>query len=1732
MDLWQDCRALPLIALVTVFSASVSYAQIPDAVTAAQAPVPGVGHGYIGMGAETVNPADGTPSFDLPIQTPTGRGTSFPFGIHYSGTEQFYLASTGNGGFGWSRSPAPPYELNGWSYELPNYTAAAFVTNSGTFTTQIGNQSFNCDGSHNYVFRGLDGVQSIDGLANNWNDPTNPYPNFCGSLVTAGTTTGDNGARATLNGTLGTEVQPSLTVTEPSGIVYQFPQGPDIVVRPPQVQPWGLLAQTITDRNGNQITLSGPNNPIAPMQAGSYIDTLRRNVVSWTGIGSSTGDQLSVAGLSGNIVVRWTTATITLPSQSHWVSGAPFANSCTENSNSGGTQIKVVSEIDLPNGTKYTFAYGGSGLTKITFPEGGYVRYVWGTYANSQGTYQAWWDNNIQGYTGNAYCFATFATPAVTDRYVSYDGATEVLHQHFAYATPNWSAQGNGAPSWTSKNTVVTSTDLLTGQSTVTNYTYGWVNGPWNPVDHVTYAMCGNQTSCTYANPGEWLISQVPVDQTVLYQDGSGNTLKTENKEWAGQYAMSAQQTVLANGLGSTKLLCYGTFGGLPIPGTVTDVYEYGFQTEGTYPGDPPSLSQSWPNGYACPSTAVLNTSALGPLRRHTHTAYHDFGAPGTYILDHPDNVIIYDGSGNQAEQTMYAYDAGTVSASGAATGLVSPPGLRGNTTSIQHLISGSTYATTSYTYFDTGQVASMIDPCGNTTCSDMAGSNHTRSYSYADSYAAGTGTPPGQTNAYLTRVTFPNTGVAHVENFTWGYNNGRLMSSSDQNTQPTSYQYTDTLARLTQVGNPDGGQTTYVYNDATFNAANHTPSVTATKTITSSLNQVATTSMDGMGHPVRSILSSDQNDGADITETTYDGFGRVRTKSNPHRSTSSSTDGTTTTSYDALGRVILVLQPDGSTATTSYSGQCTTVTDEAAKTRKSCTDGLGRVVQVFEDPSGLNYETDYVYDTLDNLLNITQKGGTVNSALWRTRSFSYDGISELLTANNPESGTVTYSYDANGNLSSKVGPRPSTTSGSLTTNYLYDSLNRLTKRSYVSSSTQVAMYGYDGVALSGCNTGNPSLPSPTNLVGRRSEMCAGPSHSLFSYDPMGRPVAESRKQVASGSAYTKNTSYTYFLDGELNTLTYPSTDVITFTPSGAGRLRGVSDANNNFVSAPSSGVMYTPNGALASMTNGVTSTFTGIVTNNTYNNLLQPILFSAGVQNQPSVFSLCYDFHLGQAINIPPCNFASNSTGDNGNVFQVINNLDSARSTTFQYDSLNRIQQANTILATGSKCWGEVYTVDAWANLTNIGGVNGMTGCSYEPLNAAPASVKNQLSGLIYDAAGDVTNDGNGNIPTYDAEARMATDAGVTYDYDADGVRVRKNPGGLYWPDTNGNVLAESGLTGQINEEYVFFNGARIARVDRPSGTVHYYFSNNLGSHTVVTSATGSCEQNIDYYPYGGIVADYCPTLAQHYEFIGKERDSESGFDYFGARYYRSTLGRFATPDRSNEGAQATDPQSWNAYLYAGNSPVSHKDPDGEDYHVCWYGKCTDMSDAEFDAWRRYHKNDVFINSAGKIYDRWTETQVGSEYWFDGNAARQSQAAAASVEFLFSYTLSEVAAAVGEVSIASLGARLSPQIARNAIKGRIGERTVEAMLRLKGYKIVGKNVTVRTSKGVRFVDYIVEKAGEYTAIEVKTGGAVRDSTQLAKDAAMESGGAAIGNNGGTLTGTTMKLKTVEVRPF
>ena len=72
-------------------------------------------------------------------------------------------------------------------------------------------------------------------------------------------------------------------------------------------------------------------------------------------------------------------------------------------------------------------------------------------------------------------------------------------------------------------------------------------------------------------------------------------------------------------------------------------------------------------------------------------------------------------------------------------------------------------------------------------------------------------------------------------------------------------------------------------------------------------------------------------------------------------------------------------------------------------------------------------------------------------------------------------------------------------------------------------------------------------------------------------------------------------------------------------------------------------------------------------------------------------------------------------------------------------------------------------------------------------------------------------------------------------------------------------------------------------------------------------------------------------------YKFTGKERDAESGNDYFGARYYASSMGRFLSPDWSAKiapvpYAKLDNPQSLNLYSYVWNNPLTRNDPDGHE--------------------------------------------------------------------------------------------------------------------------------------------------------------------------------------------------------
>lgn len=151
-----------------------------------------------------------------------------------------------------------------------------------------------------------------------------------------------------------------------------------------------------------------------------------------------------------------------------------------------------------------------------------------------------------------------------------------------------------------------------------------------------------------------------------------------------------------------------------------------------------------------------------------------------------------------------------------------------------------------------------------------------------------------------------------------------------------------------------------------------------------------------------------------------------------------------------------------------------------------------------------------------------------------------------------------------------------------------------------------------------------------------------------------------------------------------------------------------------------------------------------------------------------------------------------------------------------------------------------------------------------------------------------------------------------------------------------------------------------RVLAAWNTGGTdVRWLVSDHLGTPRMIFDQAGSVAnmRRHDYLPFGEDLAAGGRGASLGYDvagprqkFTGKERDDETGLDYFLARYYSSTQGRFTSPDEFKSGphdlwvqgrghseeqplvyADITNPQSLNKYQYAFNNPVRFVDPDGQ---------------------------------------------------------------------------------------------------------------------------------------------------------------------------------------------------------
>ncbi len=126
------------------------------------------------------------------------------------------------------------------------------------------------------------------------------------------------------------------------------------------------------------------------------------------------------------------------------------------------------------------------------------------------------------------------------------------------------------------------------------------------------------------------------------------------------------------------------------------------------------------------------------------------------------------------------------------------------------------------------------------------------------------------------------------------------------------------------------------------------------------------------------------------------------------------------------------------------------------------------------------------------------------------------------------------------------------------------------------------------------------------------------------------------------------------------------------------------------------------------------------------------------------------------------------------------------------------------------------------------------------------------------------------------------------------------------------------------------YFNGRLFTSTGDASAGSHAVYTDHLGTPRLkLHVTTAASEARDDYYPFGQQV-NTVVDAAHDRRFTGKERDAESGLDYFGARYYHSVAGRFLSVDPVLDSADPINPQSWNRYTYTFNNSLKYVDPDG----------------------------------------------------------------------------------------------------------------------------------------------------------------------------------------------------------
>jgi RHS repeat-associated protein len=302
----------------------------------------------------------------------------------------------------------------------------------------------------------------------------------------------------------------------------------------------------------------------------------------------------------------------------------------------------------------------------------------------------------------------------------------------------------------------------------------------------------------------------------------------------------------------------------------------------------------------------------------------------------------------------------------------------------------------------------------------------------------------------------------------------------------------------------------------------------------------------------------------------------------------------------------------------------------------------------------------------------------------------------------------------------------------------------------------------------------------------------------------------------------------------------------------------------------------------------------------------------------------------------------------------------------------------------------------DTVSNYTDVKDMGGQT-----PANSAhalalvathnpSAPVVDSQTSYTYDNAGNVatrtTQSGTDSF-TFNAQGRLAQldqtgqAAPTKYVYDADGnLLVRRDATGSTLLLGDEEITLKAGATSATGVRYISIAGVTVA-VHSSDGTFSYLVSDRQGTGQLQIDAIAQTVSRRQYLPFGQLRTDSSAWVGGR-GFVGGQQDDATGLTNLGAREYDTSTGRFLSPDPLLVPA---DPESWNAYAYADNSPITLSDPDGNRPEECSTGASVCTGD-------NHHVDDSTATSAEKKSGGCNVTHCGS--WSKPPASAASQKA------------------------------------------------------------------------------------------------------------------------------------------